>query len=45
MENLDINPIGTFNHIGTKGEGKKFKAITRKVLQLAVDVMLWVLES
>ena len=40
MENLEINPISTFNHIDTKGEGKKYKAITRKVLQLAIDVML-----
>ena len=44
MGNLEINPISTFNPISTKGEGKNIKPITRKVLQLAVDVMLWVLE-
>ena len=40
MGNLDINLISTFNPISTKREGNKFKPITRKVLQLALDVML-----
>ena len=40
MENLEITPISTFNPISTKGEGDKIKHISRKVLQLALDVML-----
>ena len=38
MENFDINPIITFNPIGTKGEGKKIRPFTKKVLQLGLDV-------
>ena len=40
MENFDINPSSTSNPISTKGEGKKIKPITTKVLQLAQEVML-----
>ena len=40
MGNLDVNPISTFNPISTKGERKKINPITKKVLQLAPDVML-----
>ena len=39
MGNLDISPISPFNPISTKGEGKKIKPITRKILKLALDVI------
>ena len=43
--NLYINPIITFNPNSSKEEGKKITTITRKILQLALDVILWVSES
>ena len=45
MGNLDINQISTFNPINTKGERKKIKPITRKVLQLVEDLIFQVSES
>ena len=40
MGNLDINPVTTFNPSSTEKEDEKIKPNNRKVLQLALDVML-----
>ena len=37
--NLYINPISTFNLNSSRGEGKKITHVTRKILQLALDVI------